>query len=451
MAGQIAHLLTSDESQRIADAVVQRLDDAIAFLTEVVKVPSENPKLTGRAPAEEGQCQDLIGARLDALGMDVDRFEALPGRPNVVGRKVGTGAGRSLVFNGHVDVVPAGDADDWRYPPFEGVVADGAVWGRGACDMKGGLVTALLAIEALAVAGVDLAGDILVHSVVDEETGGSGTRAAIEHGSVADGAICVEPTNLEVMPVEGGLEWLRLIVHGVAGHTALRYKSVHAGGGAPATNAIEKMVKILTAVQSLEREWGIRKRHPLLPVGITTINPGIMLGGTGGGADGMPHIITSPSTFPDYCSLELSLKYLPSETREDVRREFETFIGHVAATDPWLAEHPPEIEWGVRGVSFPPAETSPDHPLITTLARQIQAVADRPLVITGFTAVSDIAWLAEAGIPCTLFGPGRADYAHAVDERIAIDEIRVGAVILACTAAEWCGIVRHAPSRAGDE
>jgi acetylornithine deacetylase len=307
--------------------------------------------------------------------------------------------------------------------------------------MKGGIVTAILALRALEQAGLVLAGDILVQSVVDEETGGPGTIAALERGYVADAGICLEPTDLRLLPVEGGLEWLRLIVRGIAGHSALRYRSVHAGGGAPAINAIEKAVILLQAVQRLEREWGIRKRHPLLPAGITTINPGVMLGGTGGGTDGMPQIVTSVSTFPDYCNLELSLKYLPNERIADVRAEFEAFIHHVAQTDPWLAEHPPEITWGIRGVSFPPAQTDPQHPLIQTLGAEVLAVMGVQPTISGFVAVSDIAWLSSAGIPCTLFGPGRADYAHALDERITIDEIAVGAEILARTITRWCGVV----------
>ena len=436
----MSHELTPDLARAIHLAVRESARDAVDLLSTLVRIPSENPQLTGREPMEEARCQDVIAQRLKTLGLAVDRFDALPGRPDVIGRAPGSHGGRSLLFNGHVDVVPAGDPADWRYPLFAGTIADGCVWGRGACDMKGGLVAAITAIAALGRAGIDLAGGLVVQSVVDEETGGPGTRAAIARGPTADAAICVEPTDLKLMPVEGGLEWVRIVVRGVAGHAALRYRSIHAGGGAPAINAIEKMAKILAAIQDLEREWAIRKRHPLLPAGITTINPGVMLGGSGGGVDGRPNITTAVATLPDYCSLELDLKYLPTETQEDVKAEFERFIAHVAATDPWLAEHPPEIAWGIRGVSFPPAATPPDHPLIQTLARETAAVTGARADIIGFVAVSDIAWLAGAGIPCTLFGPGQADFAHAVDERIPIDDLLRGAEILARTAATWCGM-----------
>ena len=437
---RVTHDLSTAQQEAIHAAVYDQIDVSIGLLQELVRIPSENPKLTERSPGEESACQDVIDARLTGLGMETDRFEALERRPDIVGHRAGSGGGQSLILNGHVDVVPAGDPENWRYPPFSGTVADGHVWGRGACDMKGGLVAAIMALEALDRVGLRIAGDISVQSVVDEETGGPGTLAAIQRGSVADAAICMEPTNLSLMPVEGGLEWVRIVASGVSGHAALRYKSVHAGGGAPAVNAIEKMVLILSAIQTLEREWGIRKTHPLLPAGITTVNPGVVLGGSGGGSDGMPHIVKAVATIPDYCSLELDLKYLPNEKGSDVKHEFEAFIARVAATDPWLASHPPVVKWGIRGVSFPPAETDSRHPLIQTIVRETTAVTGASPQITGFPAVSDLAWLAQAGMPCTLFGPGKADFAHALDERIAIEDLLIGTEILARVVATWCGL-----------
>ncbi len=115
-------------------------------------------------------------------------------------------------------------------------------------------------------------------------------------------------------------------------------------------------MKLLAAVAELERHWAVHKLHPLMPRGITTINPGVIAGGSGGGADGMPNGMIAYSNFADYCALGLSLKYLPDERGEDVKAEFEQYIARVAAADPWLREHPPEIEWGVAGVSFPPSE-----------------------------------------------------------------------------------------------
>jgi acetylornithine deacetylase/succinyl-diaminopimelate desuccinylase-like protein len=287
--------------------------------------------------------------------------------------------------------------------------------------------------------GIRLKGDLFIESVIDEETGGPGTRSTIERGYRPDFAIVAEATGLGIYPVEGGLEWLRVTVTGRSGHSAVRYRSVHAGGQGEAVNALEKGVKILTAVQELERAWANRKVHPLLPAGITTINPGVMAAGSGGGQDGMPNVMTAVSTMPDYCSLELSLKYLPSEKTADVRAEFEEYIHRVAQTDDWLREHPPTIEWGLRGVAFPPVNTPPDHLGVQAIVASLEALG-QPVFIGGFQAVADIAWFAEAGIPSVLFGPASGLGAHGTDERVEIDGLVTGTKALMLAIAAWCGV-----------
>ena len=249
----------------------------------------------------------------------------------------------------------------------------------------------------------------------------------------------LEPTAREIVTVEGGLEWVRVVVRGRTGHSAIRYRSVHAGGRGDAVSAIEKAVKLLAAVAELERHWAVHKVHPLMPRGITTINPGVIAGGSGGGADGMPNGMVAYSNFADYCALGLSLKYLPSERGEDVRAEFEQYVASVAATDPWLREHPPEIEWGVSGVSFPPSEVASDHPLVTGLAGAFRAVVGEPR-LGGFEAVSDLAWLAEAGIPAVLYGPGDFAQAHSSAEYVGVDELVEVASVVALAVCDWCGV-----------
>ena len=247
--------------EAVRGAVNARRDDLVALVRELVSHPSENPKLLSgaaeqaRATAAEAACQDAVAAHLGALGMLVDRFEALPGREDVVGRLAGAGGGRSLILNGHVDVVPAGDPAAWPHDPWGGELEEGRLWGRGACDMKGGIASGIIALRALRDLGVRLAGDVVFQSVVDEETGGPGTRAALARGHVADAAIVLEPTAREIVTVEGGLEWVRVVVRGRTGHSAIRYRSVHAGGRGEAVSAIEKAAKLLAAVGELERYW----------------------------------------------------------------------------------------------------------------------------------------------------------------------------------------------------
>jgi acetylornithine deacetylase/succinyl-diaminopimelate desuccinylase family protein len=431
--------------QTVRSAVSERRDDLVELVRELVSHPSENPKLMrdaaaqARATAAEATCQDAVSAHLAALGMQLDRFEALPGREDVVGRLAGAGGGRSLILNGHVDVVPAGDPSAWPHDPWAGELDGGRVWGRGACDMKGGIACGIVALGVLQALGVRLAGDVVFQSVVDEEAGGPGTRAALARGHRADGAIVLEPTAREIVTVEGGLEWLRVVVRGRTGHSAVRYRSVHAGGRGDAVSAIEKAVKLLAAVAELERHWAVHKLHPLMPRGITTINPGVIAGGSGGGSDGLPNGMIAYSNFSDYCALGLSLKYLPDERRGDVKAEFEDYVARVAAADPWLREHPPEIEWGIGGVSFPPSEVPSDHPLVNALTSAFRAVAGEPR-LGGFEAVSDLAWLAEAGVPGVLYGPGDIAQGHSSAEYVGVDELVEVATVVALAVCDWCGV-----------
>ncbi len=422
-----------DLPQAIGDAVERRRAPLVALVRELVSYRSENPKLLpdpGQqelARLQEAACQDCIAEHLRGLGMAIDRFEALPGRDDVVGILSGASDGPSLILNGHVDVVPAGDPALWPCDPWSGEVSGGKIWGRGACDMKGGLAAAIGALSALGDVGVRLAGDVVVQAVVDEESGGPGTRVAVKRHR-ADAAIVLEPTAGSIMPVEGGLEWLRVVVAGRSGHSALRYRSVHAGGRGVAVNAIEKAVKVLNGVQELERYWGNVKVHPLLPKGITTINPGLIEGGS-----------PALSTMADRCILGLSLKYLPGEQLDEVKREFEDHIRAVAQTDAWLREHPPTVEWGVSGVSFPPSEISTNHPLATVVANAYRSIRGEP-TWAGFEAVSDLAWLAEAGVPALLLGPGDPAQAHTSAEYVEIDDLVATTSIVALAIAGWCGV-----------
>jgi acetylornithine deacetylase len=431
--------LPAELVKRVVKAVDDSSEELIGLLQDLVRIPSENPKLTGVEDGGEGKIQDRVAKSLVAIGASLDRWDVLPGRPDLVGTLKGTGGGRSLAVNGHIDTVPAGDPADWPCDPFGAEVKDGLLWGRGANDMKGGVASMIHAATIVNRLGIKLKGDLFIETVIDEETGGPGTRATVERGYRPDFAIVTEPTNCDIYPVEGGLEWLRVTVTGRSGHSAVRYKSVHAGGQGTAVNAIEKTFYILRAVQELERAWAVRKVHPLMPKGITTINPGNIAGGSGGGKDGMPNVMTAVSTMADYCSLELSLKYLPSEKMHEVRAEFEEYIHRVCQADDWLRENPPTIEWGLRGVAFPPADTSPDHPGVQTLLSCVEQLAEKPVTVGGFVAVADIAWLAEAGIPCTLFGPGGASSAHSSEERIEIDQLILGTKMLALTMIAWCG------------
>ncbi len=426
-------------------AAAGRREELVDLVRDLVGHRSENAKLVPAAAVTaaatgESACQDAIEQAFADLGMTIDRFEALPGREDVVGRLAGSGGGRSLILNGHVDVVPAGAPEEWPHDPWGGHLdGEGRLWGRGSCDMKGGIACGIVALRILRDLGVRLRGDVVFQSVVDEETGGPGTVRAIERGHVADAAIILEPTNGHLQPVEGGLEWVRVVIRGRTGHSAARYRSIHAGGRGAPVSAIEKAVDVLHRLRELERHWGVHRVHPLLPRGITTLNPGVIAGGSGGGADGMPNGMVAYSNFADYCALGLSMKYLPDESPDEVRAMFEDELARIAAADPWLREHPPEVEWGIAGVSFPPAETPPDHRFCQTVAGAFRRATGRAETFSGFEAVSDLAWLSAAGIPSLLYGPGDFAQAHSSAEYVCVDELVEVTGVVALAVMDWCG------------
>jgi acetylornithine deacetylase/succinyl-diaminopimelate desuccinylase family protein len=429
-------------AERITDAVAAREGDLIALTRSLVACRTdsqseENPEFD----AEAARCQGIVAQWLSSLGAAVERWTEPPRYPVVAGRITGTGGGSSLAFNGHVDVVPVGDTTAWAHDPWQGEVAGGRLWGRGAADMKGGVACALVAMRALRDAGVGLAGDLWAHVVCDEEVVGRSTRNLLRRLPPVDAVLVAEPTDLAVMPVEGGLVHFRIEVEGRESHAGNRYMSVHAGGlGANAgVNAIEKMLKIVAALQELERQWANLRHHPMLPAGFNTIMPGIIAGGPGGGHEGRLNVISNPGTSPNYCSVEYNLWFLPGETIEEVRQEIEGYVEQVCATDPWLRQHPPRFTWNLRDIYFPAAETAPDHPLIAALTAAIETTGHDARV-TAFTAASELAWYAERGIPGAIFGPGRIAQAHSPDEYVEIPQLRAACTAMAIAAAAWCGV-----------
>lgn len=433
--------MSLDARQRaVADTVDRLSDDLIELTRQLVgcrtdSQSAENPLFE----PEANRCQDIIAGYLSDIGMAVERWTEPPRYPVVAGKLAGSGGGKSLAINGHIDVVPVGETAAWSHDPWAGEISDGRLWGRGATDMKGGVAAGILAARALTEAGVPLRGDVWLHVVSDEEVVGNGTRNLIQRLPEVDAVINAEPTGLSLNPTEGGLVHVRIEVDGRESHAGNRYMSVHSGGrGAEAgVNAIEKMARIMTALQDLERTWATYRNHPMLPPGFNTILPGIIIGGPGGGSNGMLNLISNPGTTPNYCALEYNIWYLPDETFEGIRDEIEQYVLDVCRTDHWLREHPPRFTWKLRGVYFPPVDTPADHPFIQALARSLETTG-RSARIEGFTAASELAWYAEQGIAGTIFGPGRIAQAHSPDEYVEIDQLIAACKAMALAALDWC-------------
>lgn len=435
--------LTAVQTTIVIDTVAA-LDDALIELTRGLiacrtdSQSAHNPEF----PTEAERCQDLVATALQQSGAEVERWVEAPRYPVVVGKLLGGGGGRSLAFNGHFDVVPAGNAQDWTHDPWAGVVAEERLWGRGAADMKGGVACFLTAMRALRESGLSLAGDLWAHVVADEEVVGYSTRHLLDHVPAVDAVLVAEPTDLTIMPVEGGLVHLRIEVEGRESHAGNRFMSIHAGGHGQRAgiNAIEKAFHIADALRDLEREWANLRYHPMLPAGFNSIMPGIISGGPGGGADGQITMVSNPGTSPNYCALEYNIWYLPGESFDAIQGEIEGHVLTACQLDPWLREHPPRFTWKLRNIFFPPAETAPDHPFIQELARALTTM-DQPPRIEGFNAASELAWYAEHDVAGAIFGPGRIAQAHGPNEYVEVSQLRRAVSIMALTAAAWCGVV----------
>lgn len=419
-----------------------------AFLVDLtqrlVRIPTVNPKFEADPSINrEAELQRELRAVLDDIGMTTESHDVFPGRPNLVGALPGSDA-RSLILCGHVDVVPVGDQALWTVAPFGGEIRDRRLYGRGAIDMKSGVAAAVAVVRAIRKAGVTLDGRLEIHAVVDEEAGGFGARDLVERGHRAAGLIVTEPTWQTVMPAEGGLEWVRVTIRGRNAHSAWRYNEIYPqrdepGRLGPGVNALELATRFVTAIQQLERDWTTRKRaHPLLPAGMNTIHPGVMVCGSGVGANGLPQLLTNPAIIPDVAVIDYDLKFLPNETSADIRRDFEAFVHAFAQQDLWLRKHPPRVQWDLYGLHFPPMNTPVEHPLVRAIIDSRNA-RGQDTEIKGFTAVCDAAFYAGVGIPGVIYGAG-GDGFHGPNEYVDLDSLVAVTQTLAAATLQLCGV-----------
>ncbi len=426
--------------ERIRAAIREREDDLVALVGELVAYDTTTHAV-GEPAREEAALQAHLAARLRRAGATVDVFEPdvaplvghpmipdgfdFAGRPQLVARFAGAGGGRTLLLNGHVDVVSVEPRERWRDDPFRAVVRDGSVHGRGTCDMKGGVACMVVAAEVLAALGVPLAGDLLVNTVTEEESTGAG-GLAMARALVADGAIVPEPSGLDVWIACRGSLLPTITIEGRAGHAGIAPK--HPDDGGP-VNAIEKLALILDAIRRLREDWALRPRHPYL-------SP----------ADCVPTIVQGGEwlvSYPAACRLDCHIEYLPAQADAQgwgtaVEREFSDWILRAAAADPWLAAHPPRIDWLVGGV--PPAEVREDDPVVVAALGAARATG-RPSRLAGLDNWHDGATLTvEAGIPAICLGPGDIHLAHTAAESVPIADLVACAQALAVAAVRFCGV-----------
>lgn len=371
------------------------------LLSDLVAIDSVNPTLVPGAAGEAAVARRII-EELDAIGLTVEVQVVAPGRPNVVGTLRGRAPGRSLMLCGHIDTVGVSGMD----APFDPVLKDGRLYGRGAQDMKGGVAAMIDAVRAIAESGGLDAGEVIVACVVDEEHSSIGADALVTRWR-ADAGVVTEPTDLDIAICHKGFAWSEIVTTG---------KAAHGSRPADGVDAIVHMGRVLVELGALDAALQAGARHPRL--GSASLHASIIQGG---------HELSS---YPDRCALQIERRTIPGEPAGALDLEVQAILARLAVADP--AFHGAATPMFSR----PPYEIDPAHPLPGLLAGTARAVGCRADTI-GMSFWTDAAVLGDAGIPSVLFGPTGAGL-HSLEEWVDLASVRQCRDALVGLVRAWC-------------
>jgi acetylornithine deacetylase len=392
-----------------------------ADLQELIRIPS----ITG----SEEAVQDAIERLFEEVGLETKRIVtdpvALAADPDfpgsemprtslpVVTGRLGRTGGRRILLVGHVDVVPPGDPATWSVDPWGGDIRDGRLYGRGACDMKGGVVAILAAVRAVIASGAadTFAGELLVVGVPSEEDGGQGMLAAIRAGCTGDAAIITEPTTLDIVIAHAGAITFRLTVPGRAAHASTRREGV---------SALDNLYAIMRALEADETARNAAETDPLMTA--LDLPYATMIGKIEGGE--------WASTVLDRVVVEGRYGVRLGQTWRDAEADLRACIDAACAADPFLCEHPVGVE--ITGGRFSSARIPSDHPLPVSLAAAAEATLGRRPALIGEPYGADMRLLVNEGAtPTVIFGPGDVRIAHSADEFVSLADVAACARVLA--------------------
>jgi acetylornithine deacetylase len=419
--------LTVNE-QRVLDVVDASFDRQIEFLGDLVRIPSLR--------TEEATVQDFVHAALRARGLGIDRWQVReadishhPGFGfidvpydnmwNVVGSwRPAQEQGRSLILNAHVDVVPTGPAEMWQFPPFDPVIRDGWLYGRGSADMKAGLAANIFAFDAVRAAGFDPAATIHIQSVVEEESTGNGTLSTSIRGYRADAVICPEPEDEMLVRANAGVVWFSVRISGRPAHT----REMQSG-----LNAIDGIYKVIAALRELEAAANTEQAHHRHFADLThpiNLNVGRIEGGDWN------------SMVPAWATVHCRFAMYPGISAAAVRKSVEERLATLARTEPAFRNNPPEVKWTGFFAEGYVLEAGSDAE--RTLAGAHEAVFKKPLgeLVTPAYLDARVTMLYDK-IPTLVYGPvGR--YIHGIDEAVEIESIRRITKSIALFIMRWC-------------
>lgn len=423
-------MTATDQQRRILDAVDANFDRQIATTRDFVAIPSTR--------GAEGPCQDMIGDLLRARQYEVDDWHInlddlkdLRGfgpiehdfskARTVVGTYRPTNnSGKSLILQGHCDVVPTGPLDMWATPPFSPTIKDGRMYGRGACDMKSGTIGALYALDAIAAAGLKPTGRIHFQSVIEEESTGVGALSTLQRGYRADACFIPEPTGAKMVRSQVGVIWFRLRVRGFPVHV------FEAGAG---SNAITAAYHLVQALEKLEVAWNARAAsdphfkaldHPI------NFNPGIIKGGDWA------------SSVPAWCDIDCRIAVLPGWSIADCQQEILACVANAARDHRFLSNNPPEVQWsGFLSEGYVLKDSAEPEAAFAVAHEAVYGRGTEDLV---FTALTDTRFYGlNYGIPSLCFGASGAAM-HGFNEYVDLESLRQSTKATALFIAQWCGV-----------
>ncbi len=422
-------MASSNGKQAVFDAIEKNRDECIETVSKIVRIPSLHGEET-RAQAFMADLYRTLDLAVDIFEADKTRIQKHPAyidipyeyedRPNVVGSKKGEGGGRSLILNGHVDVVSPEPTDRWTVDPWGGEIKEGRIYGRGVFDMKGGLIANFFALKAIAEAGIRLKGDLILQSVIEEEPGGSGgALACFLRGYTAGGMVVPEPSRLQVVTCHNGVKYFRVRVTGKTAHAALSHTGV---------NAVGKMNKIYDALIALDQKRAAEHSFPLIEKysgRSCNLNIGVYRAGDWA------------SSVAGMAEMECRIGFVPGEKGEEIVKAVTDTINGVAAADEWMKDHPPEVEW--YGWDTEPWFQDENDPFVASFLSSTGALMGRPPEIVGFPGGLDTRFGPYFNTPSLVYGPDGDRY-HGPDEYVTIDSLMTVTRVLANFVLDWCEI-----------
>ena len=379
-----------------------RKRELVDLTIQLVQAPTENP------PGNEKAAAQFLKPFLSKMGFKIKTVLSPKGRWNLLAEKRWGKGGRRLIFNGHLDVVPAGNASQWKYPPFQGKLYKGKIYGRGSSDMKSGIASFVHALSTIERSKIPLhRGAVILHLVSDEESHGHQGMGFLtqREGIQGDAALVGEPTDLQPVIAQKGALWLRIRTIGKSAHGSKPHLGV---------NAVEKMMKLIERFNFIP----LKKEHPLL--GKPTLNIGTIQGGT------------KINVVPEGCEIEVDRRMLPGEKKEEVLGEIKEILDSLQSQDPLFQYRMEEIDFAE------PSEVDPGEEIVKMGVEAIQNVMGRKPMLRGFSGFTDSRfYVNQCHIPTLIFGPGGVDQSHTMDESVEVDALVHAAHIYAMILVDY--------------